>query len=95
MKNILSYQDKRFTGAEIKEWIKHHLDNHTEYYKMAKSMRGYLNTIHDDRTYLLSLRKKTFACGGEVRYQPQLYLYYDYSMYIEDFKKSEVEYYDR
>lgn len=84
MRNLLSYQDRCFTGTEIKEWIKYHINNHTEYYKMVKSMRGYLDTIHDDREYIFALRKKTFACGGEERYKPQLWRCYDYPMYTEN-----------
>lgn len=51
MKNILSYfSESRFKGKEIKEWIKFHVENQTEYTKEAKKMVGYLN-ISDDAEY--------------------------------------------
>ena len=54
MKNILSYaSDTRFKGKEIKEWIKYHIENQTEYTKEAKKMINYLN-ISDDGEYGIS-----------------------------------------
>ena len=51
MKNILSYiPGTKFTGKEIKEWIKFHIENQTEYTKEAKKMVEYLN-ISDDAEY--------------------------------------------
>lgn len=74
MKNILSYQGKPFTGAEIREWIEYHITNHTEYYKIAYSMRRYLNTIYDDRRYKIKLSPSGTACGEKRRYKPNLIL---------------------
>ena len=54
MENILSYSSgTRFKGKEIKEWIKYHTENQTEYTKEAKKMIGYLN-ISDDVEYCVS-----------------------------------------
>lgn len=54
MKNILSYASgTRFKGKEIKEWIKYHTENQTEYTKEAKKMIDYLN-ISDDGEYGIS-----------------------------------------
>ena len=51
VKNILSYASgTRFKGREIKEWIKFHTENQTEYTKEAKKMINYLN-ISDDEEY--------------------------------------------
>ena len=49
MRNILSYQHERFTGAEIREWIEYHINNKTEYYRIAWSMRRYLGRVCDGR----------------------------------------------
>lgn len=72
MRNILSYQNERFTGAEIREWIEYHINNKTEYYKIAYSMRRYLETIYDDREYCINLRPGGTGCGEEKRYKPNL-----------------------
>lgn len=54
MKNILSYSSgARFKGKEIKEWIKYHTENQTEYTKEARKMIDYLN-ISDDEEYGIS-----------------------------------------
>lgn len=54
MKNILSYNPyMRIKGSEIKEWIRFHTDNQTEYSKEAKKMIKYL-TITDDGYYFVS-----------------------------------------
>ena len=74
MRNILSYQHGRFTGAEIREWIKYHIDNKTEYYKIAWSMRQYLETICDYREYGINLRPSGTGCGEEERYKPNVFL---------------------
>lgn len=51
MKNILSYSPyTRFKGKEIKEWIKFHIENQTEYTEEAKKMIDYLN-ISDSVEY--------------------------------------------
>ena len=51
MRNLLSYsQYARFKGREIKEWIRFHTENQTEYTKEAKKMIDYLN-ISDDAEY--------------------------------------------
>lgn len=51
MRNILSYSPcTRFKGKEIKEWIKFHTENKTEYTKEANKMIDYLN-ISDDVEY--------------------------------------------
>lgn len=76
MRNILSYQPNGyFTGAEIREWIKYHIDNKTEYYKIAWPMRRYLETICDDREYSITLRPSGTGCGEEKRYKPNVFLY--------------------
>ena len=51
MRNILSYSPyTRFKGKEIKEWIKFHTENQTEYTKEAKKMIDYFS-ISDDVEY--------------------------------------------
>lgn len=50
MKNILSYTNKSIKGKEIKEWIRFHIENQTEYTKEAQQMIDYLN-ISDDAEY--------------------------------------------
>ena len=53
MKNILSYiPGTKFHGKEIKEWIKFHIENQTEYTKEARKMTNYLN-ISDDAEYVI------------------------------------------
>ena len=52
MKNILSYQDAKFSGKEIKDWIKYHTENQTSHTHIAKDMRKYLN-IDDNTMYKL------------------------------------------
>ena len=75
MRNILSYQPNGyFTGAEIREWIEYHINNKTEYYKIAYSMRRYLETIYDDHEYYINLRPSGTGCGEEKRYKPNLFL---------------------
>lgn len=74
MKNILSYQGHPFTGAEIREWITYHIGYHTEYYKIAYSMRRYLKTIYDHRRYRIDLIPSGTACGEKKRYKPNLIL---------------------
>ena len=71
MKNILSYASgTKIKGKEIKEWIKFHTENQTEYTKEAKKMVGYLN-ISDNEEYYISKgnyqaseRKFCIAKGG-------------------------------
>ena len=74
MKNILSYQNGRFTGTEIREWIEYHINNKTEYYKIAYSMRRYLGTIHDDRKYGINIRPSGTGCGEVKIGKPNVYL---------------------
>lgn len=51
MQNILSYaSSNKIKGKVIKEWIKFHTENQTEYTKEAKKMLDYLN-ISDDAYY--------------------------------------------
>lgn len=51
MRNILGYGPyTRFKGKEIKEWIKFHTENQTEYTNEARQMIDYLN-ISDDVEY--------------------------------------------
>ena len=53
VRNILSYSPyTKFKGKEIKEWIKFHIENQTEYTKEAKRMVGCLN-ISDDVDYAI------------------------------------------
>lgn len=54
MKNILSYASgTKIKGKEIKEWIKYHTENKTEYTKEANKMTEYLN-ISDDMEYRIT-----------------------------------------
>ena len=54
MNNILSYiPATKIKGKEIKEWIKYHTENQTEYTKEARKMIDYLN-ISDDMEYRIS-----------------------------------------
>lgn len=74
MRNILSYQYMPFLGKEIREWIEYHIENNTEYYKIAYSMRRYLKTIYNDRRYRVDLNPSGTACGERKRYKPNLIL---------------------
>ena len=75
MRNILSYQpNSYFIGAEIREWIEYHINNKTEYYRIAWSMRRYLETIYDDREYGINLRPSGTGCGEEKRHKPNVFL---------------------
>lgn len=67
MRNILAEHNRRFLGAEIREWIAFHLENNTSHYKMASRMKKYLDTIYDDREYLIVLNHKDHARGGYRR----------------------------
>lgn len=54
MKNILSYNPgAKFKGKEIKDWIKFHIENQTEYTKEANKMIKYLN-ISDNVEYQIN-----------------------------------------
>ena len=54
MKNILSYAPSiKIKGKEIKEWIKFHTENRTEYTCEAQKMICYLN-ICDDADYQIA-----------------------------------------
>lgn len=75
MRNILSYQPNGcFIGAEIREWIEYHINNKTKYYRIAWSMRRYLETIYDDREHGINLRPGGTGCEEEKRYKPNLFL---------------------
>ena len=53
MRNILSYSSyTRFKGKEIKEWIKFHTENQTEYTKEAQHMIDYFNILDDVEYYV-------------------------------------------
>lgn len=59
MRNILScIPGTRFRGKEIKEWIKFHTENQTEYTREAKRMINYLN-VSDDAEY--------YICKGDYQ----------------------------
>ena len=54
MKNILSYaRGTKIKGKEIKEWVRFHIENQTEYTDIANNMIRYLN-ISDDAEYQIS-----------------------------------------
>jgi len=74
IKNILSFNGKNILGKEIKEWIKFHIENQTEYSKMAKTMERYLETIIDERNYKIDLAPKGTGCGERKRYHPNIIL---------------------
>ena len=75
MRNILSYKyNSLFTGAEIREWIGYHMNNKTEYYKIAYSMRRYLETMHDDREYCINIRPSGTGGGEEKIGKPNILL---------------------
>ena len=53
MKNILSYKlGTIFSGREIKEWIKYHIENQTSKTNIAKRMMKYLNIADNEKYYL-------------------------------------------
>lgn len=53
MKNILSYNlGTCFTGKEIKDWIRFHLDNKTSHSKQASYLKKFLN-LKDNKVYKL------------------------------------------
>lgn len=68
MKNILSY-NMPLKGAEIKHWIKYHIENQTEYSFMANRMLRFLN-ISDDLEYKVVPSPKGTGCGESKRYHP-------------------------
>ena len=73
-KNILSFNFKPITGKQIKEWIKFHRDNITEYSKIANRMERFM-TIKDDLYYYLVLRPSGSSCGSFKRYNPDVVRY--------------------
>ena len=52
MRNILSYKDKVFSGAEIKEWIDYHSTHETSHSKTAMKMRRFLD-LTDEKMYVV------------------------------------------
>ena len=68
MKNILSYTTP-LKGVEIKNWIKYHSVNQTEYSFMANRMLRFLN-ISDDLEYKVVLSPKRMGCAEIKRYHP-------------------------
>lgn len=61
MENILSFDDSSrvFTGAQIKAWITHQLENNTSHAKEASKMRPYMN-ISDKVKYQIVKGEKRF-----------------------------------
>lgn len=74
MKNILSYNNGRFLGKEIKDWIDYHTKNQTEYTRIAQSMVRYIDTLNDARVYKIELSPSGTACGERKRYKPNVIL---------------------
>ncbi len=70
MKNILSYTTP-LTGKEIKEWIKFHTENKTEYTKIAKTMKRYTNLI-DETMYVISTSPSGIGCGEKKKGNPNV-----------------------
>ena len=68
MKNILSY-NMPLKGVEIKNWIKYHIENQTEYSFMANRMLRFLN-ISEDAEYKIVLSPNGTGCGESRRYHP-------------------------
>ena len=75
MKNILSYTSNTpLSGKEIKEWIKFHTENKTEYTKIAKTMSRYNNLI-DNNMYTILHQPNGTRCGEKKRYLPDVIRY--------------------
>ena len=76
MKNILSYQNREFSGKEILEWAQYQVDNNTSHSKQGARILKYFNNLHLDRMYLIDSRYRTYACydeGYTLRKQPIVY----------------------
>lgn len=72
MKNILSYTSNTpLSGKEIKEWIKFHTENKTEYTKIAKTMSRYNNLI-DETMYVISTSPSGTGCGEKKKGSPNV-----------------------
>lgn len=69
MRNILSYQDKVFTGKEIKVWAQDQVNNNKSHKNMAEILLS--TTIIDCRKYRLKTRKtaeqELRGCGQHAR----------------------------
>lgn len=74
MKNILSYNNCKFCGKEIREWICYHVKNKTKYTRIAKSMIRYVDTLVDDRIYRIDLSPSGTGCGEKKRHKPNVVL---------------------
>ena len=70
MKNILSYTSP-LSGKEIKEWIKFHSENKTEYTSIADRMIRYKNLI-DDKKYLIIHNPNGTGCGEKKKNSPNI-----------------------
>lgn len=62
MENILSYVKRPVSGREIKEWIRYHVLNETEYTRIARRMTRYLS-CSDDRLYVVETTSVGTGCG--------------------------------
>ena len=71
MKNILSYQPlTRFTGKEILDWAKYHVENNTSHAKQGKRiLRLYEKTLNPTRMYYVLSNYETAGCG-DFRHEP-------------------------
>lgn len=72
MKNILSYNNKKVSGKEIKNWICFNIENKTEYSRIAKSMNRYLDTLIDNRSYKIELSPNGTGCGEKKNNKPNV-----------------------
>ena len=66
MKNILSYiPNTPFNGKEIKDWITYHINNKTEYFRIARKMGKRYSNLIDNKLYIIS--PKPPGTGGKER----------------------------
>jgi len=73
IKNILSYQSgTRFTGAEIKAWVKEQLENHTSHEHQAHYMTRFSN-VKDDRLYFISIEHPYVSPWTKKQVRPKVY----------------------
>lgn len=70
-KNILSYVNRKLSGAEIKAWIAENTNQETEYSRIANSMIRYMN-LQDETLYRVVLDPPGTGCGERKRYRPNV-----------------------
>lgn len=68
--NILSYTSP-VTGHVIKEWLRYHIENNTEYTRIAVRMERFLN-ISDEKMYKVCLSPSRTGCNEKRKGYPTI-----------------------